>query len=153
MSGAQPDLFTLTADTLAAPVERKALSEATETRTGTDRVGLSRPPSIDPGFSGEREPRQPATGAALKDEGIRRVAENHPTLFQRLLREAISISGRSPVHADDVRAYCVANGISLSPSMLGAIFARKGWRKVGEMPSRNPACHAHRSGLYVWEGE
>lgn len=96
---------------------------------------------------------KPDTGRALRDAGVAKAESRAPSLFRRLLDEAIAISGRTPVHADDVRAYCVANGISLSPSMLGAIFARKGWRKVGEMASRNPACHAHKSGLYVWEGQ
>lgn len=94
-----------------------------------------------------------AAGAALRERGISRIESREPTLFRRVLDEAIAISRRYPVHADDVRAFCIGEGITLSKSTLGAIFARKGWRKVGERASAFPACHGHKSGLYVWESE
>lgn len=94
-----------------------------------------------------------ADGQALKEAGVALVSANHPTLFQRLLTEAIRVSDAcGEVHNDSLRQFAASEGLSVPSKLWGAIWARKGWRKIGERASAHAACHGHRSGVYVWEG-
>lgn len=94
-----------------------------------------------------------ADGAARKAAGVRRIRLNHNPLFDRLLTEAKRCSAVfGSVHNDNLRAMVELEGLSVPKNLYGAVWAQRGWREIGRRASTWPGCHAHKSGVYVWEG-
>ena len=87
---------------------------------------------------------------ARKAAGLDRVEATHPDFVPRLRAAARAYAIRhGTVTADDVRRLADELGLRpRSPNAWGAIFAGRGWAKVGERPSAVLTNHGHRNPVW-----
>jgi hypothetical protein len=93
-------------------------------------------------------------GREAAERGVAAV-ESHNADFVARLREAAKAHAicHGSVTADDVRRLAAA--MNLRPkhrNCWGAIFSGRGWRRVGEQPSRLTSNHAHVNPIWAWDG-
>lgn len=94
------------------------------------------------------------TARKLKADGIQRVTEANPRLIDLLRDEAKRVARvRGWAHVDDLRRYVFNEGLTVPRNLWGAVFAGKGWVKVGEKASDWTSNHSHVSPCWKWEGE
>jgi hypothetical protein len=93
-------------------------------------------------------------GREGRDDGIELVEVRHENFVEEI-RAALKVLSRSrPVSADDARRIAVERGLEAPNKYVwGAIFAGRGWVKVGTMASRVVTNHAHVNPLWRWHGE
>jgi hypothetical protein len=97
----------------------------------------------------------PQTGSQLRDEGIERVTDNHPSEVDLILVAIRVIAARKPeLTSDDIHDELEAKGLGhFTPNAFGAAFRKSALEGVLEdtgraIKSDRPSAHSRR--LPVW---
>lgn len=95
-----------------------------------------------------------AAGQQLRDAGVAKVTASNAEFVNRMRQVARQVSyARGWCHIDDCRRGADELGIAPSSSNAwGAIFAGKGWQRVGAKASDIPSNHRHVSPCWKWVG-
>ena len=98
-------------------------------------------------------------GSILKEEGRERVAaRNEEWLAWMRSAARLCVKANGDVSTDDlhIQAFALELHRGLVPThknAWGAIFAEKGWKRIGYVQSKRPEAHARPIGVWIWEGD